>query len=58
METECNKVGLHLNAEKTEYMVFNCDEGILKTVKNDTIKKVFDFKYLGSRMMSSVHWAN
>ncbi|XP_072117020.1 succinate--CoA ligase [ADP-forming] subunit beta, mitochondrial-like isoform X2 [Mobula birostris] len=53
VEIECNKVGLHLNAKKTEYMVFNCDEGTLKTVENDTIKKVFDYKYLGSRMMSS-----
>ena len=44
VETECNKVGLHLNAKKTEYTAFNCDEGTLKTVKNDTIKKVFDFK--------------
>ena len=53
VETECNKVGLHRNAKKTEYMAFNCDEDTLKTVKNDTIKKVLDFKYLGSRMMSS-----
>ncbi|XP_059833956.1 uncharacterized protein LOC132398475 [Hypanus sabinus] len=52
VEIECNKVGLHLNAKKTEYMAFNCNEGILKTVKNDTIKKVLDFKYLGSRMLS------
>ena len=43
------KIGLHLNSDKTEFMSFNQVQGIvLKTVNNENIKKVNNFKYLGT----------
>ena len=47
VETEC-KVGLRLNLKKTEYLTFNLADEPLKTISNVTLKKVEDFKYLGS----------
>ena len=54
IEISSAKVGLHLNAKKTEYMLYNqpvIDE--IKTRNNVTLKAVDDFKYLGAWMSSS-----
>ena len=41
------KIGLHLNSDKTEFMSFNqVQDSVLKTVNNENIKKVDNFKYL------------
>ena len=41
------KIGLHLNADKAEFMIFNQEpETALKSVNNENIKKVHNFKYL------------
>ena len=43
------KIGLHLNSDKTEFMSFNqAPDSVLKTVNNENIKKVDNFKYLGA----------
>ena len=43
------KIGLHLNSDKTEFMTFNeVQDTILKTVNNENIKKIDNFKYLGA----------
>ena len=43
------KIGLHLNSNKTESMSFSqVQDTVLKTVNNEIIKKVDNFKYLGS----------
>ena len=43
------KIGLHLNADKTEFMSFNQEQKtILKSVNNENIKKVDNLKYLGA----------
>ena len=43
------KTGLHLNSDKTEFMGFNqVQDTALKTVNNENIKKVDNFKYLGA----------
>ena len=44
VETECVKVGLHLNPKKTEYLTFNLADEPLKTVSDVALKKVEDFK--------------
>ena len=42
-------IGLHQNSDKTEIMSFNqVQDTILKTVNNENIKKVDNFKYLGA----------
>ena len=44
-EHNAAKIGLHQNAEKTEFMGFNQEqETVLKSVKNENIKKVDNFK--------------
>ena len=41
-------IGLHPNSDKTEFMSFNqVQDTVLKTVNNENIKKVDNFKYLG-----------
>ena len=43
------KIGLYLNSDKTEFMSFNQVQGtVLKTINNENIKKVDNFKYLGA----------
>ena len=43
------KIGLHLNSNKTEFMNFNqAQDSVLKTVNNENIKKVDNFKCLGA----------
>ena len=48
---EASKVGLEINVEKTEYMAFNIkeEEGDVMIADNK-LKKVNDFRYLGSMM--------
>ena len=54
VEGECMKVGLHLNAKKTEVMLFNIGEHPpLLTTGGVRLEEVLDFKYLGSRMQGS-----
>ena len=43
------KIGLHLNSDKIEFVSFNqAQDSVLKTVNNENIKKVDNFKYLGA----------
>ena len=54
VEGECQKVGLQLNAKKTEEMTFNINDRAKITTKNGTIVAVNDdFKYLGSYISST-----
>ena len=54
VETECKKVGLQLNARKTEVMTYNLNEhDPVKTVSGTELKEVGDFKYLGSWVEST-----
>ena len=54
VEGECLKVGLHLNAKKTEYMIHNIGpHPQLHTTGGVPIGLVDDFKYLCSKMQSS-----
>ena len=56
VEMEASKIGLHINAKKTELMTFNYkDEITIITLKGDKVKNVLDFKYLGGWMASSEH---
>ena len=51
IEISSAKVGLHLNAKKTEYMSYNQPINIeLKTRRNTVLKAVGGFKYLGAWM--------
>ena len=51
------KVGLEINVSKTEYMTFNIDSSAQQPllVYNQPLKRVDDFKYLGSMMASSAN---
>ena len=54
VEGECQKMGLRLNAKKTEVMTFNINEKAKITTTNGTILAVKeDFKYLGSYISST-----
>ena len=54
VENEAAKIGLRLNDEKTEAMVYNIPTpSPLKTIGGNAIKIVENFKYLGSWMRSS-----
>ena len=54
VETEAAKVGLHVNAKKTELMAWNHTEPIeIKTISGSILKEVDNFKYLGGWMNSS-----
>ncbi|KAJ8338626.1 hypothetical protein SKAU_G00354120 [Synaphobranchus kaupii] len=55
METECAKVGLRLNAKKTDVITNNIlpDHPPLMTTGGTALKEVIDFKYLGSWVNSS-----
>ena len=48
VETSVGKVGLRMNAAKTEYMSFNHRSTDIQTKDGTTLEKVTDFKYLGS----------
>ena len=48
VQENAGKISLHLNSDKTEFMSFNqAQDSILKTVNNENIKKVDNFKCLG-----------
>ncbi|KAK2190868.1 hypothetical protein NP493_66g06018 [Ridgeia piscesae] len=54
VEGECQKMGLQLNAKKTEVMTFNINEKPKITTKHGTILAVKeDFKYLGFYISST-----
>ena len=58
LESAANCVGLYLNDSKTEYMNYtksnnSIDNMIIKTVKGYILKRVNDYKYLGSFASSS-----
>ena len=48
MEIAAGNVGLHLNAKKTEMITYNQPIAEIKSLSNEKIKNVEDFKYLGS----------
>ena len=54
VQVECRKVGLELNAKKTQAMFYNTDVAKIRTVDGTLIKQALtesgdqDFKYLGS----------
>ena len=55
VETEAAKIGLHMNAKKTQVMPFNQKDVnfILKSISGDNIAAVEDYLYLGAWMSSS-----
>ena len=54
VENEAAKVGLHINAKKTEAMEYNQDlDEIITSINNHLIKLVEDYKYLGGWMEST-----
>ena len=54
IEIEAAKVGLHLNAKKTEVMHFNQEgDATIKTRNGNALKSVDNFKYLGCWMKST-----
>lgn len=53
VETEAAKVGLHVNAKKTEVMRFNQVQNDITSISGGKIKEVENFKYLGGWMESS-----
>ena len=54
VETEANKVGLHINTKKTEAMIFNIVQPVGLTSKSgEIIREVRNFKYLGGWMESA-----
>ena len=46
-------MGLHVNYQKTEYMLYNQPVGDLVTLRGKKLKQVDNFKYLGSWIQSS-----
>ena len=55
VEAEAARVGLHVNAKKTEHMSFNQDQpqNMLYALNEALIKLVDNFKYLGGHMKDS-----
>ena len=55
VEAECAKVGLRLNAKKTEFIAYNLppEHPPLRTTEGAALRKVNDFKYLGSWVNST-----
>ena len=60
IEKIAEKIGLKINTNKTEYMSINQDKNTRKTksLKDENIKEVEDFKYLGSFIGSTEHEVN
>ena len=52
VETAVAQVGLQINEQKTEYMVYNQQDGYIRTLNGSELKKVDDFQYLGSWISS------
>ncbi|KAJ8347957.1 hypothetical protein SKAU_G00265460 [Synaphobranchus kaupii] len=54
VERECAKVGLGLNAKKTEVIAYNTPDHLpLRTTGDTALREVSDFKYLGSWVNST-----
>ena len=55
LEVAAEKVGLFMNASKTEFMTINIDheEALIKANNGDPLEHVQDFKYLGSYIADS-----
>ena len=53
LEQAANQVGLHCNESKMEYTSTSPDPYDLKSLNGSSIKRVEDFKYLGSRITDS-----
>jgi len=54
VEKAASNVGLHLNAKKTEVMIFNQPSQDITSRTGEKIKVVQDFKYLGSYVNDSL----
>ena len=56
IEDIANKIGLVVNAKKTEFMAFNqLHTGSIKSMLNNNIHAVQEFTYLGSNIASTKH---
>jgi hypothetical protein len=53
LRREASKVGLKINEEKTEAMLFNQPYNAQALIEGIALKTVDEFKYLGSHMSSS-----
>ena len=53
LEQAANQVGLHCNESKTEYLSTSPESSELKSLNGSSIKRVEDFKYLGSHINDS-----
>ena len=54
IQTEAAKIGLFLNAKKTEFMAYKQPNDItIKTKSGELLKKVQNFKYLGGLVAST-----
>ena len=51
-EQEAGGIGLHANADKTEYICFN-QKGDISTLNGGSLKLVDKFIYLGSSILST-----
>jgi hypothetical protein len=59
IEKTALEIGLHINAEKTEFICLNQDSSVgMKSTNGKNIKQVDDFKYLGSYISSTEHDVN
>ena len=52
LEKSAAFIGLHINATKTEYMLYN-QNGAIETLDKTLLKKVVDFVYLSSNITST-----
>ena len=52
LEQAAGGIGLHVNADKTEYMCFN-QRGDISTLKGRPLKQVDKFTYLGRSVSST-----
>ena len=53
LETSASLVGLHYNDKKTEYITSSSEPSSITSIHGKNIKRVDDFKYLGSFIMDS-----
>ena len=54
LESAANSVGLYMNCNETEYMlVKDCEHEVVKSLNENILKQVDNFKYLGSYISSS-----
>ena len=52
VEQAAKLIGLHINEDKTEFMIFNQEHAVLKTADRKPLKQAEDFDYLGSSINS------